>query len=178
MLKKAITMSLEEETAHMTEEQKGCAILDSGATTMVSSLHAAETIQQEMISNKETGAIKVSPSEKVFKFADGDHDAAANQAEIQVSHGLLKGKSLNMHLLDKKGNETAPLYSVNDMRDHRMVVDCEENKCMFKDDPTVWYKLPVTKKGLLMIPLTKEACARHQIETEQINYSSSRYTKK
>ena len=32
---------------------------------------------------------------------------------------------------------------------------------MFEDKPDVWHTLPVTKKGLMMIPLTKEACDRH-----------------
>ena len=44
-----------------------------------------------------------------------------------------------------------------------MVVDYEENKVMFKDNPDVWHTLPTTKKGLMMIPLTKEACGRHAI---------------
>ena len=42
-----------------------------------------------------------------------------------------------------------------------MVVDYEENKVVFKDNPDIWHELPVTKKGLMMIPLTKEACERH-----------------
>ena len=42
-----------------------------------------------------------------------------------------------------------------------MVVDYEDNQVMFKDNPDVWHQLPVTKKGLLMIPLTKEACDRY-----------------
>ena len=32
---------------------------------------------------------------------------------------------------------------------------------MFKDNPDVWHELPTTKKGLMMIPLTQEACERH-----------------
>ena len=30
-------------------------------------------------------------------------------------------------------------------------------KVIFKDKPDVWHELPVTKKGLMMITLTKEA---------------------
>ena len=83
-----------------------------------------------------------------------------------------------MHLLDKDGNETAPLYSVNDMREHRMVVDYEENRCMFKESPNVWYRLPTTRKGLLMIPLTQEACERHAIKSESVNFAVTRKRKK
>ena len=42
-----------------------------------------------------------------------------------------------------------------------MVVDYEDDKVMFKDNPDVWHELPTTKKGLMMVPLTKEACERH-----------------
>ena len=42
-----------------------------------------------------------------------------------------------------------------------MVVDYEDDKVMFKDNPDVWHELPTTKKGLMMIPLTQEACERH-----------------
>ena len=85
---------------------------------------------------------------------------------------------LDMHLLGKEGIETAPLYSVNDMREHRMVIEYEENKCVFKNEPSTWYKLPTARKGLLMITLTKEACARHRIEPEKINGTTSHKKKR
>ena len=66
-----------------------------------------------------------------------------------------------MHLIDRKGNDTCPLLSIHDMRILRMVVDYEDGKVMFKDSPDVWHELPTTKKGLMMVPLTKEACERH-----------------
>ena len=66
-----------------------------------------------------------------------------------------------MHLIDRKGIDTCPLLSIHDMRILRMVVDYEDDKVMFKDNPDVWHELPTTKKGLMMVPLTKEACERH-----------------
>ena len=85
--------------------------------------------------------------------------------EQPIAAGLLKGKSINMHLMDRNGNETSPLFSIDDQRRHRMVVDYETNQVMFKDRPKEWHTLPTTKKGLLMIPLTKEACDRHMATT-------------
>ena len=64
---------------------------------------------------------------------------------------------MNMHLIDSAGNDTSPLFSIDEMRRLRMVVDYEENKVMFKDNPDIWHELPVTKKGLMMIPLTEES---------------------
>ena len=34
---------------------------------------------------------------------------------------------------------------------------------MFKDNPDVWHVLPVTKKGLMMSQLTKDACDRYNM---------------
>ena len=68
-----------------------------------------------------------------------------------------------MHLIDLEGNQTSPLFSIDEQRKHRMVVDAETNSIMFKDSPDTWHKLPVTKKGLMMLPLTQEACERHGI---------------
>ncbi len=80
--------------------------------------------------------------------------------EQPITAGPLKGKTINMHLIDRSENETSPSFSIDDQRRHRMVVDYEENKVMFKDRPEEWHTLPTTKKGLMMIPLTKEACER------------------
>ena len=149
------------EDVNTLEETKGCAILDSGATVMCSSTLAAEEIQMQRLRQNEPGNPKVLESDRCFRFADGRTDEAQNMVEQPITAGLLTGKSINMHLLDRQGNETSPLFSIDDQRRHRMVVDYEENKVMFKDRPSEWHTLPTTKKGLMMIPLTKEACDRH-----------------
>ena len=99
--------------------------------------------------------------DRCFLFADGRTGEAQNMVEQPITEGLLKGKTINMHLIDLDGNKTSPLFGIDDQRRHRMVVDYEENKVMFKDRPKEWHTLPTTKKGLLMTPLTKEACDRH-----------------
>ena len=103
----------------------------------------------------------MSNSDRRFRFADGRVDEAQQVVEQPITSGLLAGKTVKMHLIDKAGNDTCPLLSINDLRRLRMVVDYEEDKVMFKDNPNVWHELPVTKKGLLRIPLTKDACERH-----------------
>ena len=66
-----------------------------------------------------------------------------------------------MRFIDKAGNDSCPVLSINELRRLRMAVDYEEGKVMFKDKPDIWHELPTTKKGLMMIPLTKEACERY-----------------
>ena len=129
------------------EETKGCAILDSGATVMCSSTLAAEEIQLQRLRQQEPGNPKVSESDRCFRFADGRTDESQKMVEQPITSGLLTGKTISMHLIDRSGNGTSPLFSIGDKRRHRMVVDYEENKVMFKDKPEEWHTLPTTKKG-------------------------------
>ena len=128
------------------EETKGCAILDSGATVMCSSTIVAEEIQMQRLNQSEPGLPTISTSDRRFRFADGSIDEAQKVVEQPITAGLLTGKSLSMHLIDKAGNDTCPLLSINDLRRLRMVVDYEEGKIMFKYDLDVWHKLPTTNK--------------------------------
>merc|ERR1712242_45136 len=150
-----------EEEVNGLEETKGCAVLDAGATIMCSSTVAAEEIQQQRLNREEPGMPTVTDSDRRFRFADGRVDAAQKVVEQPITSGLLAGKTIKMHLIDRAGNDTCPLLSIHDMRILRMATDHEDNKVMFKDNPDVWRGLPTTKKGLMMIPLTQEACERH-----------------
>ena len=163
--------SQETEDVNGLEETRGCAVLDSGATVMCSSTIAAEAIQQQRMDRAEPGEPTVSESDRRFKFADGRVDEAGKVVEQPVTSGLLAGKTLSMHLIDKEGNDTCPLLSINDLRRLRIVVDYEESKIMFKDSPDVWHKLPTTKKGLMMMPLTKEACEKFRITETPLRQS-------
>ena len=152
---------IQEEEVNALEETKGCAVLDSGATIMRPSTVAAEEIQAQRLNRKEPGVPTVSDSDRRFRFADGRVDSAQKVVEQPITAGLLAGKTIKTHLIDRAGNDTCPLLSIHDMRMLRMVTDHEDNKVMFKDYPDVWHELPTTKKGLMMIPLTEEACERH-----------------
>ena len=114
----------------------------------------------QRINRSEPGQPTVSQSDRRFRFADGRVDEAQQVVEQPITSGLSAGKSVTMHLIDKAGNDTCPLLSIHDMRRLRMVVDYDEGKVMFKDNPDVWHELPTTRKGLMMIPLTEEACER------------------
>lgn len=147
------------------EETKGCAILDSGATITCSSMIAAEGLQMQRLNRKETGLPTVSDSDRRFRFADGRVDEAQTVVEQPITAGLLSGRTIKMHLIDRAGNDTCPLLSMHDLRTLRMVVDYEDGTNMFKDNPNVWHNYRLQKIVLMMIPLTKEACERHAIIT-------------
>ena len=80
-----------------------------------------------------------------------------------ITARILKGQQIDFHLIDKKGNETLPLYPISEMRKTRMVGDYEDNKVMFKNQPDVWHELPTTggDRGLMLIPLTQEAVKKY-----------------
>ena len=120
----------------------GCAILDSGASTGVTSLEAVDAVQQQRLASGEPGEPTLSPSDRRFRFGDGSSDSASNKVTQPVTAGILKGHNLDFHLIDKKGNETLPLYPISEMRKSKMVVDYEQNMVMFKDQPGVWHQLP------------------------------------
>ena len=155
----------EEEQANVARSG-GCAILDSGATTGVTSLDAADEVQQQSISSGEPGQPTLSSSDRRFRFGDGSTDSAGKKVTQPITSGILKGQEIDFHLIDKAGNETLPLYPISEMRKTRMVVDYEENKVMFKDNPNVWHELPTTggDRGLMLIPLTKEAVEKYSPE--------------
>ena len=140
---------------HVWDEMRGCAILDSGATTTGSSVKAAEEIQMDRLNQSEPGEATLHDSDRRFRVANGGISESQKMLEMPSTSGLLTGETINMHLIDTAGNRTAPLLGIDEMRRLRMVIDYEENKVMFKDNPDVWHKLPVSRKGLLLLPLTK-----------------------
>ena len=132
----------------------------------------------QRLNQSEPGLPTVSTSDRRFKFADGRVDEAQKAIEQPITAGLLAGESVTMHLIDKAGNDTCPLLSINELRRLRMVIDYEEGKVMFKDKPDVWHTLPTTKKGLMMIPLTKEACERYDMTPPPPQPTTKRSRKK
>ena len=79
---------------------------------------------------------------------------------------------MDMHCIDKEGNDTLPLFPITEMRKLGMIVDYGEDSISFKTNPSKWRKLPRTKKGLLLPPLAEEAVARFQ-DGEEANLASS-----
>ena len=128
---------------------------------MCSSTVAAKELQMQRLNQAEPGQPTVSKSDRRVRVADGRVAEAQNVVEQPITSGLLAGKSMAMHLIDKAGNDTCPPPSIIDLRRLRMVVDYEEGAVRFKDKPDIWHEHPTTKQGLMMIPLTKEARGRY-----------------
>ena len=93
-----------------------CYFLDSGATVMCSSTLAAEEIQKQRLRRHEPGDPTIRESDRCFRFADGRTDEAQKMVEQPITAGLLTGKTINMHLMDRGGNESSPLFSIYDKR--------------------------------------------------------------
>ena len=82
----------------------------------------------QRLNQYEPGLPAVSTSDRRFRFADGRVDEARKVVEQPISSGILAGKSITMHLIDKAGNDTCPLLNINDLHRLRMVVDYEAGK--------------------------------------------------
>ena len=155
------------EGALFSEEFRGCAVLDCGATVGTSSLAALDEIQEDRLTRKEQGEAKLAPSQCRFRFANGTGNPASVNVTQPITAGLLEGSQIDLHVVDQPGNLTPPLFSIEDMRKHRLVVDFEENAVSFKDRPGVWHSLPCTQKGLLLMPLTEEAVQRFKTSSDK-----------
>ena len=92
-----------------------------GAMVMCSSTAAAEEIQLQRLRQNEPGTPSVRDSDRRLRFE------TQKMVEQPITTGLLQGKTINMYVIDRAGNETSPLFSI-DKRRHRIVVDYEENK--------------------------------------------------
>ena len=150
----------------------GCAILDSGASTGVTSLPAADELQLQRLNAHEPGMPIVSPSDRRFRLGNGSAQASANKMTQPITAGILQGQEVDFHLIDAEGNNTLPSYPINELRKNKMVVDYEANRVMFKDKPDVWHDLPTTDPGdpraLMWTPLTQEAVDRYAPQTYHV----------
>ena len=90
---------------------------------MCASTVAAEEIQMQRLRQNEPVAPTVEDSDRCFRFEDGRKDEAQKVVEQPITAGLRQGKSIKMQLIDRAGNETSPLFSIDDQRRHRVVVD-------------------------------------------------------
>ena len=130
------------------------------------------------MNQSEPGLPIVSTSDRRLKFVDGRADEAQKAIEQPIASGLLAEEPVTMRLIDKAGNDACPLLSINELRRLRMVIDYAEGKVMFKDKPDIWRKLPTAMKGLMMIPLTKEACERYNTTSPPPQPTTKRTRKK
>ena len=152
----------------LTVNAPGCAIMDSGATAGVVSLSAADDIQEQRLRQGEPHESTVTESTKIFRLGDGHAEKASVTISQPVTAGLLKGQTLDLHCIDKRGNDTLPLFPISEMKRLGMVVDFEQSSISFKSQPGKWHKMPTTPKGLMLIPITKEAVEQFQDQANAV----------
>jgi hypothetical protein len=150
---------------------RGCLVIDTGCSCSVSSLRAADFLQLDRIAEEGAFWSETVPSNKKFGFANGLSHQCAYQVTQEFAHGILAGESLTLQILDQPGNSTAPLLSINDLAELGAVLDLANHTISIRGRPPV--KLPRSKTGLTIIPVTKSAVERWQEVTEQPVMSAS-----
>ena len=73
----------------------GCAILDSGASTGVTSLDAVDVVQLQRLASGEPGQPTLSTSDRRFRFGDGSSDSAGKKVTQPITSGILTGQNID-----------------------------------------------------------------------------------
>jgi len=100
-------------------DHPGCAILDSGATCGVSSLVAADVIQQQRLRYNEEGESRLVKSDRRFPFGDGSIDEATRAVSQPITAGIPQGENvdfvstfINSHTLESQWLRIIYYYSI------------------------------------------------------------------
>ena len=75
----------------------------------------------------------------------------------------MEGERIPFHVVHIEGNKAPALLGMDWLMKYKCVIDYHLGKISFKDDPNgkhIWYRLPRTEKGLLLMPLTQAAVDR------------------
>ena len=100
----------------------------------------------------------VTTTDKTFGFANGYSNRCEFQVALEFVHGLLSGGSISLHILDPPGNSTAPLPSIADLANMGVVLDLGNSTISIRGRPP--QKVPKSKTGFTIIPVTKSAVER------------------
>ena len=137
-------------------------MVDTGCSCSVSSLATADLIQLDR--TEEEGPIwqECLPSNKTFGFANGQSHKCNFQVIQEFAYGLLAGESITLQILDQPGNSTAPLLSIADLAQLGAVMDLANSTISIRGrEPQ---KVPKSKTGLTITPVTKSACEKWKVQ--------------
>jgi hypothetical protein len=140
------------------EQARGHAIIDSGASSGVSSLNAADRLQRDPLAEGEVDRLVVEDSSKVFRFGNGAAKGATKKVvHMPLENGPFEGRPVEFNIVDQPSNHTPPLVGADFLVKNRVVIDYECGYMMYKDRPDVVYPLRRSDRHILLAPLTKEA---------------------
>ena len=148
-----------------TSKYRGCLVVGTGCSSSVSSMHSLDLLCQDRRETENDFYHEVKPSKKRFGFANGHTHQCTLQVSQEIGYGLLAGEVLIMEILDQPGNATAPLLSIADIAEMGGVLDPKRSTISIRDKAPV--KVPRTRTGLMVIPVTKPACDYWQKQLEQ-----------
>jgi len=147
-----------------TSDMRGCALLDSGASTGLAPDTALNYLMEECPEMIDKNSLDMNP--KVSGIMVGDGKFVRPQSNVALNacaHTVLpKDSQYRVNVLtEPKGNRAPIIIGMDFLREHKVIVDFELGKMWYKNDPTVIYTLKRAPNGLLFFPLSKAEADKH-----------------
>ncbi|CAE7363183.1 TY1B-A [Symbiodinium natans] len=134
---------------------QGKAVIDTGATETIGSIHAIHQLMELKGQNGETAKVKVYPQHtRRFKFGDGKVADALSYIEVPQT---LNGKTvyLGMYVFDSQ--DVPILISIKTLRKLGALLDVARSMVVFQGvDAQLAIQLEVSPSGHLLLDLTKD----------------------
>eukprot|EP00933_Yihiella_yeosuensis_P044699 TRINITY_DN39965_c0_g1_i1.p1 TRINITY_DN39965_c0_g1~~TRINITY_DN39965_c0_g1_i1.p1 ORF type:complete len:483 (-),score=106.00 TRINITY_DN39965_c0_g1_i1:52-1500(-) len=131
--------------------QRGCGIVDGGATSSLGSVEALEKIAAINVAAQGKDMIEVSPSSAEFTFGNGQKKKSCSTVEVQLKMGEKLGK-INIHAMEDTG--VPILIGINALRKGGAVIDFKRDQLIFQDiDARQVIPLERAPSGHQLLPL-------------------------
>jgi len=152
------------------EELRGCAIVDSGATSGVVSVHLFDEVQDDYLKNGTRFCDSAVQANRTFTVANGEHGTIKYQTKIKpIEESPFQGRTYNVCVDANKPdtNRTPFLVGSDFLKANKCIVDFDLGVMIYKDDPETVHHLKVHPNGhTLLMPLTKDQCGSYYYQTK------------
>ena len=142
--------------ASLREETVGKMIIDSGATSSLTSVVALEAFIGKMQELGKDHGVTVDPRDKTtFRFGNGARDTTLSRADV-TTYAEGRPGTISMACLDTRGRYVPMLASVDFLRKSGAVIDFGRGEAVFRALGTKVVKLESTSSGHYVIDITKD----------------------
>jgi len=145
--------------------QRGCALMDSGATRGVGSLNSLDQLQRDLDSDRSKVLGLPVESQMGFTVGDGEVVRSKFAAPLRGLPGtvLPSDSDYNIAAVGGDNNHSPLIIGVDFLFSHKVVVDYETGQMFYKNDPRTVFTLKRSQNKYLYFPITKEQCDQHLI---------------
>jgi len=146
--------------ATATDEGRGCALMDCGATTGFASSNAIDSLQMDCPETLDADSLARS---QIHGVMVGDGKVTRPKFKINVRPDIYhtdKVESINV-VSNITDNHTPVIVGMDYLVRNRIVCDFESGRIVYRDHPDKVYTLKRSRGGLLYFPLSREQAELH-----------------